>query len=94
MGPIFFLQHFKQKYCTILLKFVATLKGTGYDIKFFLPLSFVAVFGSEIRDPGWVKIRIRDKHPRSATLICKVQKVGLVLRKGVKIKTCVTHQIS
>ncbi len=21
---------------------------------------FVAVFGSEIRDPGWVKIRIRD----------------------------------
>jgi hypothetical protein len=27
---------------------------------FFSPLSFVAVFGSEIRDPGWVKIRIRD----------------------------------
>jgi hypothetical protein len=24
------------------------------------PLSFVAVFISEIRDPGWVKIRIRD----------------------------------
>jgi hypothetical protein len=24
--------------------------------------------GSEIRDPGWVKIRIRDKHPGSATL--------------------------
>jgi hypothetical protein len=22
-----------------------------------------------IRDPGWVKIRIRDKHPGSATLI-------------------------
>jgi hypothetical protein len=36
---------------------------------FFSPLSFVAVFGSEIRDPGWVKIRIRDKHPGSATLI-------------------------
>jgi hypothetical protein len=35
---------------------------------FFSPLSFVAVFGSEIRDPGWVKIRIRDKHPGSATL--------------------------
>jgi hypothetical protein len=25
--------------------------------------------GSEIRDPGWLKIRIRDKHPGSATLI-------------------------
>ncbi len=25
--------------------------------------------GSEIRDPEWVKIRIRDKHPGSATLI-------------------------
>jgi hypothetical protein len=24
--------------------------------------------GSEIRDPGWVKIRIRDKPPGSATL--------------------------
>jgi hypothetical protein len=24
--------------------------------------------GSEIRDPGWVKIRIRDTHPGSATL--------------------------
>jgi hypothetical protein len=24
--------------------------------------------GSEIWDPGWVKIRIRDKHPGSATL--------------------------
>jgi hypothetical protein len=24
--------------------------------------------GSEIRDPGWEKIRIRDKHPGSATL--------------------------
>ncbi len=24
---------------------------------------------SGIRDPGWVKIRIRDKHPGSATLV-------------------------
>jgi hypothetical protein len=24
--------------------------------------------GSEIRDPGWTKIRIRDKHPVSAAL--------------------------
>ncbi len=36
---------------------------------FFSPLSFVAVFGSWIRDPRWVKIRIRDKHPGSATLL-------------------------
>jgi hypothetical protein len=42
---------------------------------FFSPLSFLPVFGSGIRDPrsgirdpGWVKIRIRDKHPGSATL--------------------------
>jgi hypothetical protein len=35
---------------------------------FFPPLSFVAVFGSGIRDPRWVKIRIRDKLPGSATL--------------------------
>jgi hypothetical protein len=35
---------------------------------FFSPLSFAAVFGSGIRDPGKVKIRIRDKHPGSATL--------------------------
>jgi hypothetical protein len=27
---------------------------------FFSPLSFIAVFGSWIRNPGWVKIRIRD----------------------------------
>jgi hypothetical protein len=44
---------------------------------FFSPLSFIAVFGSGIRDPGsgiqdpgWVKSGsgIRDKHPGSATL--------------------------
>jgi len=29
---------------------------------------------SGIRDPGWVKIRIRDKHPGSATLISSVLK--------------------
>jgi hypothetical protein len=32
----------------------------SYDNKFFSPLSFVAVFGSGFRDPGWLKIRIRD----------------------------------
>jgi hypothetical protein len=31
----------------------------GMTTNFFI-LSFVAVFGSGIRDPGWVKIRIRD----------------------------------
>jgi hypothetical protein len=40
------------------VKFVATKKGMTTN--FFSPLSFVAVIGSEIRDPGWVKIRIRD----------------------------------
>jgi hypothetical protein len=40
----------------------------GRTTNYFSPLSFVAVFGSEIRDPGWTKIRIRDKHPGSATL--------------------------
>jgi hypothetical protein len=29
---------------------------------------FCEIYGSKIRDPGWVKIRIRDKHPGSATL--------------------------
>jgi hypothetical protein len=32
--------------------------------------------GSEIRDPGWVKIRIRYKHPGSATLQLRVPKVA------------------
>jgi hypothetical protein len=48
------------------VKFVPTKKGL--EIFFSSPLSLVVVFGSEIRDPGWVKIRIRDKHPGSATL--------------------------
>jgi hypothetical protein len=39
----------------------------GY--KFFAPLSFVAVVGSGIRNSGGIKIRIRDKHPGSATLL-------------------------
>jgi hypothetical protein len=47
----------------------------------FSPVIFVAVLGSgirdpgfETRDPGWVKIRIRDKHPGSATLGNSMQK--------------------
>jgi hypothetical protein len=42
---------------------------------FFSPLSFVTVFGSEIRDRGWVKIRIRDKHPGSATLSLRIWRI-------------------
>ncbi len=56
------------------MTFVATKKGLTKKI--FSPLSLVTVFGSGIRDPGseiwdpgWVKIRIRDKHPGSATLL-------------------------
>ncbi len=44
-----------------------------YDNKFFSPLSLLLFLdpGSEVRDPGWVKIRIRDKNPESATLALK-----------------------
>jgi hypothetical protein len=48
---------------------VAT-KKVEYQICFSF-ISFFAVFGdagSEIRDRGWTKTRIRDKHPGSATL--------------------------
>ncbi len=66
IGPNFFLLTSKNKIIYNFVKFVATKKGmTTY---FFSPFSFVACFGSEIRDPGWVKIRIRDKLPGSATL--------------------------
>jgi hypothetical protein len=73
IGPNFFLQHIKNKIIFSFVKFVAT--KNGLTKKFFSPLSFVAVFGSRIRDPGsgirdpgWVKIRsgIQDKHPESA----------------------------
>ncbi len=50
------------------MKFLATKKGltTNYFSPLFL-LLFLD-FESEIRDPEWVKIRIRDKLPGSATL--------------------------
>jgi hypothetical protein len=41
----------------------------------FFPSSFVAVVGSGIRDPGWIKIRILDKHPGSTTLITGVNDI-------------------
>jgi hypothetical protein len=49
-GPSFFLQHLKSKIIFNFMKFVATKKGLTTN--FFSPLSFVAVFGSGIRDPG------------------------------------------
>jgi hypothetical protein len=42
---------------------------------------------SEIRDPGWVKIRIRDKHPGSATLVAEVFKKFLKMFFEAKIKS-------
>jgi hypothetical protein len=62
---IFFLQQFKTKIIYNFVKFGATKKR--YDNKFFITLSFVAVFGSGIRVPEWVKIRIRD--PRQTSRI-------------------------
>jgi hypothetical protein len=76
IDPNFFLQHFKSKIIFNFVKFMAPKKGM--TTQFFSPLSFVAVFASgirdprsEIRDPGWVKIWIRDKHPGSATLVVR-----------------------
>ncbi len=57
IGPNFFLQHIKYKIIFSFVKFVATKNGVTK--KNFSPLSFVAVFGSGIR----------DKHPGSATLL-------------------------
>ncbi len=46
--PNFFLQHLKNKIIFNFVKFVATKKR--FDNNFFSPLSFVAVFGSGIRN--------------------------------------------
>ncbi len=64
-GPNFFVQ-----FCEIFGY------KKGLTTNFFSPLSFVAVFGSGIGDPEWEKIRIRDKHPGSATLIKMLQVDG------------------
>jgi hypothetical protein len=63
-GPNFFLHLFKKKIILHFVKFVATKKM--YENKFFSAHLFCSCFW--IRDAGWVKIRIRDKHPGSATL--------------------------
>jgi hypothetical protein len=59
---------------------------------FFSPLSFVAVFGSGIRDPGWVKIRIRDKHPGSATLLnlkALVENIAIISKNSTMRYRCI-----
>ncbi len=53
IGPNFFLKQFKTEIICNFVKFGATDKVMTTN--FFSPLSFVAV-----RDPGWLKIRIRD----------------------------------
>jgi hypothetical protein len=72
------------------VKFVATKKGL--ETNFFSSLSFFEVFGSGIRDPGWVKNQnpgpeIRDKHPGSATLptteINNINKIRIGVKIGV-----------
>ncbi len=68
LAQIFFLEQLKNKIILHFGKFVAT-KNVWQ--KFFFHHSLFYLFldpGSEIRDPGRVKIRIRDKHPGSATL--------------------------
>ncbi len=57
------------------MKYVATNKV--FITNFFSPFSFDAVFGSEIWDPGWVKIRIRDKHPGASTLGVPIELLSL-----------------
>jgi hypothetical protein len=49
-GPNFFLQNLKNKIIFNFVKFCGYKKGLTTN--FFSPLSFVAVFGSGIRDPG------------------------------------------
>jgi hypothetical protein len=58
------------------VNFVATKQGM--TTIFFHP-SLLLLFldsVSEIRDPGWLKIRIRDKHPGSATLVFNFNNKG------------------
>ncbi len=55
------LHQFKGKIIFNFVIFVATKKATNNSSS---PLSFVAVFGSGIRDPAWIKIRIRNKKSR------------------------------
>jgi hypothetical protein len=79
------------------VKFVATKKR--FDKKILFHPSLLLLFliwdpGSGIRDPGsgiqdpeWVKIRIRDNHPRSATLLACHPDPKLV-RTNLPISLC------
>ncbi len=67
------------------MKFVAT--NRGMTTNFFSPLSFVAVFGSGIRDPGSGMGKnqdpgseIGDKHPGSATLVFIIEPLPILWR--------------
>jgi hypothetical protein len=73
-----FLYLFKNKIIYNFTIFVASKNRT----KKFSPSSFGAVVGSGIRDPGWIEIRIRDKHPGSATLVVRFHIVTLPLLMG------------
>ncbi len=48
---------------------------------------------SEIRNPGWVKIRIRDRHPGSAILVLMIQNVGGELLSLLLNKDKIVHRI-
>jgi hypothetical protein len=57
--PNIFLQHLKNKIILNFVKFVATKKGLTTNFFPSLLLLFLDP-GSGIRDPEWVKVRIRD----------------------------------
>jgi hypothetical protein len=53
----------------MILKFVKSVATKKGETTILFPiLFFLALVGSAIRDSGWIKIRIRDKHPGSPTL--------------------------
>ena len=58
IGPNFFLQHLTNKIIFNFVKFVATKKLKKVWQQFFFTPFFCCCFW--IRDPEWVKIRIRD----------------------------------
>ncbi len=65
LAQIYFFISSKIKIIFNLVKFVATKKGMTSNF-FFIPLLCCCFW---IRDPEWVKFRIQDTHPGSATLV-------------------------
>jgi hypothetical protein len=57
----------------------------GNPTHFISPPLFIVV-GSRIRYPGWEKIRIREKHPGSATLF-RTKRWSKGLKNLVKLET-------